>query len=260
MKKLLTLVTFTVITLAICLFANRGYDGPKDETAWLMRESFYEGLASYETTLGILARYSDVIGVGRVSNKTNDHFTITIDHALVGCTNGAVFLLYGTSDHYWDYNYDKHMLEDYLPTNQSRIVFAAHTNAFSHYSRMYWNHAEIPAEPEYIRENLSLRYLNRSWWHADRDDGMLLTQFTNVLQAARFDRNWTNYFYLCRDGANLPSNRVREDSFRDLRKLCQRASDERAQFILDDPLVDPKHKSLILEPIWRYPEEMYPDN
>ena len=120
---------------------------------------------------------------------------------------------------------------------------------------MYWKHAEIPLQPEYIKKHLSLRYLNRTWWYADRDDGLLLTQFTNVLQAVRFDRNWTNYFYLCRDGANSPSNRVREDSFKDLRKFSVFSTDAQAQFILDDPLVDPKHKEMILAPNWRCPSE-----
>ena len=122
---------------------------------------------------------------------------------------------------------------------------------------MYWNHTQIQVEPEYVREQLSLRYLNRSWWYADRDDGLLFTQFTNVLQAVRFDQNWTNYFYLCRDGANSASNRVREDSFRDLRRIAVFSTDERAQFILDDPLVDPRHKTMILIPDWRCPNENF---
>ena len=42
-----------------------------------------------------------------------------------------------------------------------------------------------------MTENNTLCFLNRSWWYLERDDGLLLTQFTNVLQAVRFDRNWT---------------------------------------------------------------------
>ena len=83
MKKLLTLAALAALTLAVFLHANTGYDGPKDETAWLKDQIFYERKVSYETTLGILARYSDVIGIGRVSDKIDDHLTVTIDHALV---------------------------------------------------------------------------------------------------------------------------------------------------------------------------------
>ena len=257
MKKILTLATLATLTLGVYLHAQYGYDGPRDETYWVLHKIFYQGIVSDQTTLGNLARYSDIIGVGCVSNKTDDHFTVTIDHALVGCTNGAVIVVYASAEGWGHEKYPEYMLEDYLPTNLSRIVFAARTNVYYRSGHMFWNHAEIPVEPDDLEENLSLKYLNRSWWHADRDDGLLLTQFTNVLQAVRFDRNWTNYFYLCRDGANSPSNRVREDSFRDLRSISVLSSDEKAQFIVDDPLVDPKHKHMILIPNWRRPYEDY---
>ena len=94
-------------------------------------------------------------------------------------------------------------------------------------------------------------YLNRSWWYVDRDEGVLFNQFTNVLQAVRFDRNWTNYYSLCRDGASSTSNRVREDSFWDMRFLAVVATDERMQIMLADPLVDPKHKQCLLNEGWR---------
>jgi hypothetical protein len=257
MKKLLTLATLAALTLAVCLHAQYGYDGPMDEIWWAHRGEPAYRLACYKTTLGHLARYSDIIGIGCVSGKTNDHFTVTIDHALVGCTNGADIVLYASYED-WGDEYPEEMLEDYLPTNLVRIVFAARTNVYNVGSgKMFWNHAEIPVQPDYVEKHPSLFYLNRSWWHVDRDYGLLLTQFTNVLQAVRFDRNWTNYFYLCRDGANSPSNRVREDSFRDLRILSLYSTDPQSQFIVDDPLVDPKHKRMILVPNWRYPSEDY---
>jgi len=260
MKKLLTLATLAALMLVICLHADTGYDGPRDDTIYWARYHYLDYRSAMRpTTLGILARYSDVIGIGTVSDKINDHFTVTVGHALVGCTNGAVIVVKASIEG-WGGDYEGDELVDYMPTNNSLIVFAAHTNAYHSYFRMYWNHAEIPATPEFIRKQLSIRYLNRSWWHVERDDGLLLTQFTNVIQAVRFDRNWTNYFHLCRDGANVPSNRVKEDSFWDLRVLSQRATDEKAQFMLDDPLVDPKHKEMILIPDWRYPEENYSDN
>ena len=116
---------------------------------------------------------------------------------------------------------------------------------------MYWNSPVTPRVPKYVLPQYELHYYNRSWWYPERDDGVLFTQFTNVLQAVRFDRNWTNFFYLCRDGATSPSNRVREDSFWDMRHLAAFSTDERAQFILDDPLVDPKHKKCLLTDRWR---------
>jgi hypothetical protein len=257
MKKIMTFAIFVLLTTNGYSQTDRWYVGPLDEIFQAEQSEIDYALAVSPTTLANLARYSDVIGVGSVSGKTYNHFTVTIDHALVGCTNGAVVEVYAFLKG-WEDDYPEFMLNTYLPTNLSRIVFAAYTNGYySGGDKMYWSHAELPLQPDYIREHLSLGYFNRSWWHVDRDDGLLLTQFTNVLQAVRFDRSWTNYFYLCRDGANSSSNRVREDSFRDLRHISVYATEERAQFILDDPLVDPKHKEMILHPGWRYPSEDY---
>jgi len=116
---------------------------------------------------------------------------------------------------------------------------------------MYWSSPEIPRPPKRVQTNYELRYLNRSWWYPERDDGVLFTQFTNILQAVRFDRNWTNYFELCRDGATSTSNRVREDSFWDMRLLSAVATPERVQIILDDPLVHISHKTLLLSGNWK---------
>ena len=257
MKKPLIFAILALLALGVYLHAQRQsrppspyrYDGPKDQTPWTEVSDVDHGISLFWTTLGPLARCSDIIGVGQVSQRGEDHFTVTIDHALVGCTNGAAIVVYYNPEVVF---FDLPPSSAYFPTNQGRIVFAARTNEYSFgHGDMFWNHAEIPEEPEYIHENLSLRFLNRSWWYADRDDGVLFTQFTNVLQAVRFDRNWTNYFYLCRDGANSASDRVREDSFKDLRSISIRTTDEQAQFIVDDPLVDQKHKDLILYPGWR---------
>jgi len=84
MKKLLTLAIFAVITLVVCLYADTGYDGPRDDTIYWARYGYLTYRSAMRpTTLGILARYSDVIGIGTVSDKIDDHLTVTIDHALV---------------------------------------------------------------------------------------------------------------------------------------------------------------------------------
>ena len=257
MKKLLT-TTLAALTLATSFYAQKqprpptAYDGPFDDTYWTGWDwEYYDDLKS-STTLGSLARYSDIIGIGIVSNLTNDHFTVTVDHSIFGCTNGASIVVWEDPDPFWKKYPDKQK-SNYMPTNDSRIVFAVYTNDFGGGGRMFWNSPspEIPWTPLKIHSKYQLRYLNRSWWHVDRDDGLLTTQFTNVLQAVRFDHNWTNYFELCRDGANSPSNRVREDSFWDMRSLAVLATDEWMQFMLDDPSVDPKHKTCLLHEGWR---------
>jgi len=249
----MTAAIFALLALGVYLHAQKAhlqppspnsYDGPRDEIHYFWKDAHRSvyGEALLGTTLGPLARYSDIIGVGHVSQRGEDHFTVTIDHALVGCTNGAVIVVYDGYDEGRESVWPG--MEAYFPTNLGRIVFAAHTNVYNGgWGRMFWNHAEIPREPWEILERPSLSYLNRSWWYVDRDDGLLFTQFTNVLQAVRFDRNWTNYLHLCRDGANSPSNRVREDSFWDLRSLVGQTTETQMQFILADPLIDQKHKN-----------------
>ena len=259
MKKMLT-STLATLTLGISVyvFAQHqpplpgGYDGPYDETYWTgWNWDSYDYLFS-STTLGSLARLSDIIGVGMVSGLTNDHFTVTVDYALAGCTNGAIIVMYEDPSTLRSH-YPNKEKSDYMPTNDSRIVFSVYTNDHVGGTRAWWSAptSEIPIPPDEILTRYQLRYLNRSWWHVDRDDGVLLTQYTNVLQAIRFDRNWTNYYHLCRDGASSPSNRVREDSFWDMRGIALMSTDERMQIILDDPLVDQKHKDCLLHPGWR---------
>jgi len=242
MKKLLT-TTVAIMAICIIVFAQQqprsptNYHGPYDDTYWTGNDWVHYDDAIRRTTLGTLARYSDIIGVGTVGHLADDHFMITVDHALVGCTNGASIMVYEDPETlYWKYPFAEKA--NYMPTNDSRIVFAVYTNDYGYGARMYWNlpTLDIPW-PKTILDRNQLRYLNRSWWHVDRDEGVLFDQFTNVLQAVRFDRNWTNYFHLCRAGANSPSNRVREDSFWDMRFLAILATDERAQFMLNDTTV-----------------------
>jgi len=270
MKKFLTAATPAMLA-NLCLLAQQlppphpyAYEGPRDNffaNVGLI-DDIYIGFYLSWTTLGRLARYSDIIGVGVVSDmqtedaeeESRSFFTVTVDHALVGCTNGQSVMMYTQNDIFLEAFFGGrfHDRDRDWPTNQSRIVFSVFTNDYrGSFDRIYWSHPQIPHKPEYVLDQNTLRYLNRSWWYPERDDGVLFTQFTNVLQTVRFDRNWTNFFYLCRDSANSPSNRVREDSFWDLHFLCSGATNEQEQFIRNDPLVDPKHKAMMLDPLYR---------
>jgi hypothetical protein len=92
-------------------------------------------------------------------------------------------------------------------------------------------------DPDEVLQTYQFMYKERSWWHVDRDDGVLLEHFTNIVQAVRVERNWTNYFYLCRDGANKNSNRVKEDSYYDIRQIIIWGNTNLYEFIRSDPLV-----------------------
>ena len=256
MKHPFTSATLALLSLGFGIHAQQlppyEYNGPQDETLWTGFDKYSWSLAW--TTLGQLAPYSDFIGVGQVTQTAELHFTVTVDHALVGCTNGASIVIYGAFEGI-DGFYPPRDRDPYFPTNQSRIVFAATTNKFEYWpGRMFWNSTEIPIPtvPRYPYERPTLRWLNRSWWNVDRDDGVLFTQFTNVLQAVRFDRNWTNYFHLVRDGKTSTSNRVREDSFWDIFNLGLMASPARRAIMLADPLVDDTLKLYLNTPTWGF--------
>ena len=170
MKKML-ITTIITLAIGIIVFAQkqpplqRGYHGPYDDTYWTSLDWSEYDTVAHNTTLGFLARYSDIIGVGIVNNLTNDHFTVTVDHALVGCTNGASIVVYEDPEPLW-MAYPLNSIADkakYMPTNDSRIVFAVYTNDYGYGARMYWSlpTLEIPW-PKTILTRNQLRYLNRS--------------------------------------------------------------------------------------------------
>ena len=86
-------------------------------------------------------------------------------------------------------------------------------------------------------------YEDRSWWYANRDDGLMLEQYTNIVQNLRIERNWTNYVHLCRDGMFKDSIRIKEDSYYDMREFARRCTDEQAHYVEADPLVLPELKA-----------------
>jgi len=131
-----------------------------------------------------------------------------------------------------------------MPAENSRILFAANTNLYDAKVVMA---SEPPRSPLKTLSHLELPYLNRSWWEVDSDDGLLHAQFTNVLQAVRFERDWTNYFYLCRDGANSTSKRVRIDSELDLWGILFSASLEQKHFIDKASGLPQKHKDYLYD-------------
>jgi len=75
--------------------------------------------AGHQHHRGLLARYSDVIGVGTASNRENTHFTVTVDHAVVGCTNGAVIVVHDVPVGLLE----EDDINAYRPENDSRIEY-----------------------------------------------------------------------------------------------------------------------------------------
>ena len=264
MKKIMTFSTLVLLSAGVYHASEAGYipplrvyfpppyeyDGPKDDNYWT--DSQYNHIVLSYTTLGLLARYRDVIGVGTVSNCEDGRFSVTVDHAVLGCTNGAVVVVHDS--HIGLTRGNNRDANDYKPANNQRIVFAVGSNISDHYTRMRWHLPLNPIQPFDSSRRYQLSYLNRSAWPVERDDGVLFTQFTNIIQAVRVDHNWTNYFHLVRDGLTSTSNRVREDSYWDMGILAFWGTPEQRAIILADPLVDPVFKTLINTPGWGAPE------
>jgi len=84
---------------------------------------------------------------------------------------------------------------------------------------------------------------------------LFFTQFTNIIQEVRVNRNWTNYFELVRDGLTSMSDRVREDSHWDMATLVYYSTYAQRALLLADPLLDSAFKNLLInEPDYGFPE------
>ena len=60
---------------------------------------------------------------------------------------------------------------------------------------------------------------------------------TNLVHAARVERNWTNYYHIIRDAVpNSASPRVWQDSFNDIGALLRRSTQAQFDYIMNDPL------------------------
>ena len=242
MKKSILFVS-TVCFGSVVLLASLSYLGPRDELMPKLSDFGY-GIIRGETTFGMLVKFSDSGGIGEVINRGHleerdlDYFTMRVSQAFWGCTNGQILNVY--DDERKTIMSANNQVVVLAPTNHARFVFVVSTNVHEIYHMEYdlydWNH-ETHLFP--ITTNTMffyLKYGTRSWWYEDYQGGHLTTQLTNVLRTARTHRNWTNYYEVCRDGASVPSNRVQEDSFYDLRRLISRGSDDELDFMDKDPL------------------------
>jgi len=242
MKKSTLLFTTVCLTGAV-LLANLSYQGPKDE---LLPEADYftYGTFTGNSSLSMLAKFEECGGIGEVIGRghseefNRDFFAVRIDHAFWGCTNGQI-LHVGEIEKKTRISASNQVVDLY-PTNHARIVFAVSTNIVYLYPNeldvFNWNH-EAHLFP--IEETAPLFVLNRftrAWWYEDYQGGHLTTYLTNAFHTMHTHRNWTNYYEVCRNGASINSNRVKEDSFFDLRSLITRGTDEEIEFMDNDPL------------------------
>ena len=233
----------TVCASGVVLLASLSYLGPRDELMPALDNFSYNAITG-NTSFGMLVKFSDSGGIGEVISRGHseeynlDYFSVRVNQAFWGCTNGQILNVY--DDERKTIVSASNQVVELAPTNLARFVFAASTNVYEIYHMEYdlydWNH-ETHLFP--ILTNTPffyLKYGTRSWWYEDYQGGHLTTQLTNVLRTVRTHRNWTNYYEVCRDGAALLSDRVQEDSFYDLRDLIIHGSDEQLNFMFNDSM------------------------
>ena len=244
MKKIITsLTTLAFIACVGFVLSQTFYQGPLD-TSIPIDEIYYSPNSS---TLGIHARYMDIIALADVTEDNGPSsayefgsIKLRVVNPVYGCTNGQEFVI--TKWRYWFTRYDYYEGPfNFYPTNNSRIVFAAtmkYPKEFNSWTAQTW---KTPAEPEEIMVQTNnvcnFTYYSRSWWYEDYQNGLPYAQLTNLVRVARFERNWTNFYFLCRDNIPNPSSpRVWQDAYNDLGNLMLHASDSQFEFMFNDPL------------------------
>ena len=244
MKKS-TLLFLTVCTGSVFLLLALPFPGPRDERLPELNDFSY-GVVMGSTTLNMLAKFADSSGAGEVTGRGRsaehdvDYFTIRVNQAFWGCTNGQILTVVE-----WNPKTilsASHQEVDLYPSNHARIVFAVSTNHYNTFGHdgngdpCDWNNEAHTFPISNIRPLFVLDQMTRSWWHEDYQGGHLTTYLTNVFRTIHTHRNWTNYYETCRNGASINSNRVKEDSFYDLRDLITRGTDEQLEFMDNDSL------------------------
>jgi hypothetical protein len=174
--------------------------------------------------------------------------------------------------------------EGYLflaPTNNARIVFMAIWANYSHFvDWQNWNSPydetsieiipsahfvfrpldPVPTIPPPANTLYEMNIINEQqwWWHDTPENQPLTDYFTNVLDAVRLNRNWTNYYALCRSGLTNTIEHISEYAESGLVCLIFSSSDDELQYMDDDPLLPVQFKEDYIEflrenPQWRFP-------
>ena len=232
MKKMLLTLTLGAS------FANAAmdYQGPPDERMPPGRRSLYG-------TLGLLAQNVDVCAVADVIEEETDHIKVRVVTPVYGCTNAQELVIERNDRGYgdiFDADYDPNW--EYSPTNNSRIVFAtvvvqSQKQTYSEWTPKCWT---TPPDPEVITrpgDELPFPLRNRHWWYDGYQDNIPFNHLTNLIHAVWVERNWTNFYHICRDAIPTPASpRVWEDSWQDMRDLLRYATQAQFDYILNDPL------------------------
>ena len=208
------------------------YFGPRDASA-------APPLYGITPTLNFLPKINDIGGVvdvfeeGHSTEHEIDYYKVRVVQAYFGCTNGQEILVHKPNMRFPQY--PEMMTYEFHPTNYSRIVLNVSSNFYGNFRSDEWNDpVEYWTITKIMPYYLTFGY-TRSWWYLDYQNGEPYKHWTNAVQCVRLEPNEIKYYELLRDGMSSASNRVREDSFNDLKNLIRIASNELRQIMQEDP-------------------------
>jgi len=179
----------------------------------------------FPSSVGTLVRLSDVVGVGEIQHATETNFMIKVEQALLGCATNQILSIFCLAE-----------IEE-LPES-GKVVFLVSSNNFevAEYLRC-WSVDTSMLAPPIVHTNYHIIHPCDSFFSTELDDGHPWAYITNVVRTLRTERNWTNYYEVCRDAVTHPSSRwVREAAEDDLRDLMMSASLNELLFMLNDSL------------------------
>ena len=256
MKNTITFSNLTTLITGIAL-AGIYYSGPKDERMPPAENCYADSLGWLAQTMNVGA-VADVIAVGpETTEYPFGSLMLHVVKAIYGCTNGQVLVVAKEDttfkiDHpLYDPNWE------YYPTNNSRIVFAGVTTnetriGWSPFTAKDW---KLPPELEVIHPSKDIPVIfygvTRAWWYDGYQNNLPYMHLTNLVHAARVERNWTNYYHIIRDAVPTPAApRVWEDSFGDIFELILQSTQWQYEYMANDSLFPAECKG-IMDEIYR---------
>ena len=200
----------------------------------------------------------------RLPNYQHGYIKVRVVTPIYGCTNGQEIVLLKIDPRppernmaFWNPDFE------YFPTNHSRIVFAAIIHAPPYevitgkLPPAWWTPKKWkqPPDPEIIftpvdeptlADEPALYGMTRNWWYEGYQDNLPYTHLTNLVQAARREHNWTNYYHVVRDAVPTPSApRIWTDSYLDIIDLLCRASQAQFEYMMNDPLFPAEYQDML---------------
>jgi len=209
MKKIIPVILIAT-TCATTSNAALFYAGPPDERTPPGLNPVFEC-----TTLGWIAQYMDVGAVADVYDEgaptpemKYGYLKVRVVIPIYGCTNGQEIVVAKHSTAFPDLEIPEGLPFEYYPTNNSRIVFAGFIgDKWNSWEPKDWR---LPPQPEVIINSTNnppiLDEFTRSWWYDGYQDDLPYAHLTNLVRAARVERNWTNFYYIIRDNIPNPSS------------------------------------------------------